>query len=63
LRAAGERLAGAAARQQDRNRLDELVPGVGTRYQPATGSVLAVDLEHAEARVSRMERLGLITPR
>jgi tetratricopeptide (TPR) repeat protein len=62
--AASGRLPGPpAGQQQDRNRLDVLLPGVGTRYQPVTGDVLAVDLEHAEARLSRLERLGLVGAR
>jgi hypothetical protein len=45
-------------RQEVRNRLDELLPGVGTRYHSSTGDVLAVDLDRALARLDRMRRLG-----
>lgn len=47
----------------DRNRLDALIPGTGTRYRRETGDVLAVDLEHAVARLRRMEALGMLYPR
>jgi tetratricopeptide (TPR) repeat protein len=50
-------------RAADRNRLDEILPGSGTRYERRTGNVLAVDLTHAEARLKRLETLGLIPSR
>jgi tetratricopeptide (TPR) repeat protein len=47
-------------RQEERNRLDEILPGIGRRYHPSTGDVLTVDLEHASARLERLRRLGAI---
>ena len=62
LRATATAAAGTD-RVADRNRLDELLPGSGTRYDRRTGNVLAVDLRHAEARLKRIETLGLIASR
>jgi tetratricopeptide (TPR) repeat protein len=59
---AGASAADRATLQEARNRLDELLPGAGTRYAARTGNVLAVDLDQATARLERLEILGLITP-
>jgi tetratricopeptide (TPR) repeat protein len=48
--------------QEARNRLDELLPGSGSRYQSATGDVLAADLDRAAARLDQLRLSGAIYP-
>jgi tetratricopeptide (TPR) repeat protein len=52
----------AVRRQEARNRLDEILPGTGTRYQTATGDVLATDLDRASARLDQLHLSGAIYP-
>jgi tetratricopeptide (TPR) repeat protein len=61
LRQSSQRRHGASARLQEaRNRLDELLPGCGSRYHPITGDVLAADLDRAAARLDQLRLSGAI---